>query len=665
MRTETTKKSDWIVRRYYCLGVIKCSEDGCALAASPPTGPNKIAESLTSCPISTCDGLRTHIKCDAVCRFDAELDKNGKEGWGLLRHQGTHQHEWAESKKADPISKEKLKEKVLNDPKTGPLGMKVGQAHTRKDPIESVTDIHTSFGHADRLGIYLRRVFLRQAGIMTNSQDPESGDKWLQSMMDWSKKGLRVVSSSIAGEDAHISFQTGWMAEVLVEPDERSTTYTGGLLSDVTYRFFKMGYLLTTSKYCETIKRWVPVLFSWLGGLQAEHYKIHFKNLLQQIQKTKMTDKEKGMMVEQVVDLSLAQKVGFQDAYMEVFKCNDKNVALAKLHGCEWHYLQAVARLKKNSKIVKPQQKLTISSNRALGRRNELRRLFPLAKRWLEWWSCSDIQAMLFPARKRLPLDNPPLPEEDSDADEDVDDEEIIRRHPELPATTNGQESMHRVYYLLCKGKCPVIPGIIQLIAFAQCMEKDYQQVKKGISITYGGQSEKTWQDLVKAIGMAPPTKRKFTRNDGRAPDTTEELLGTQKSTKPPKLGRPVGSQNINHNPLTTYQSYSAGTNEGTQNRCWKTATLETLYALFSPTWSQFLTVNSTNLVNELIRHFTARCKVEFNGDNFGHSMSRWQTILHKAIQKLSESYTTGQFASANGFMEFLLANVEDNKSSL
>lgn len=61
-------------------------------------------------------------------------------------------------------------------------------------------------------------------------------------------------------------------------------------------------------------------------------------------------------MVEQVVDFSQAQKVGFQDAYMEVFNCHDKNVALSKLHGCKWHYLQAVTRIQKNRKIVKLKQ---------------------------------------------------------------------------------------------------------------------------------------------------------------------------------------------------------------------------------------------------------------------------------------------------------------------
>lgn len=77
------------------------------------------------CPITACNGYQRHIKCDAKCRIDDELDEHGDEGWGLLRHQGVHSHEWAEVKKADPIAKEKLKERVIQDPKTGPIGHKV------------------------------------------------------------------------------------------------------------------------------------------------------------------------------------------------------------------------------------------------------------------------------------------------------------------------------------------------------------------------------------------------------------------------------------------------------------------------------------------------------------------------------------------------------------
>lgn len=74
-----------------------------------------------SCPIRGCGGLQIHVLCGARC----QIDQNVGDSWAVLRHRGVHRHDWAEAKKADPLSKEKLKDAVINDPKTGPLALKV------------------------------------------------------------------------------------------------------------------------------------------------------------------------------------------------------------------------------------------------------------------------------------------------------------------------------------------------------------------------------------------------------------------------------------------------------------------------------------------------------------------------------------------------------------
>ena len=60
---------------------------------------------------------------------------------------------------------------------------------------------------------------------------------------------------------------------------------------------------------------------------------------------------------------------------------------------------------------------------------DQLRRRFPKAKQWIDWWTMADVQSMLFPSRRALLEDSP-------DGDEG------------LPDTTNAQESMHRLYYM-------------------------------------------------------------------------------------------------------------------------------------------------------------------------------------------------------------------------
>ncbi|EGG02591.1 uncharacterized protein MELLADRAFT_91258 [Melampsora larici-populina 98AG31] len=460
MKVDTLHKPQWIIHQYNCLGVMQCSEAGCRLARSPPTGHKKIEEELnvcTPCPIKECKGIQVHVPCNAQCQFDFE-----EGGWTLLQHQGYHRHVWPDAKKADPIAKDKLKEMVLNDPKRGPTGMKVGQGNIGTHPIKSVTDLHPSFGHTDLLG-YLRRDILTTAGLIDDKQDKEGADKWMTSLGHWAKHGLRLPSSSLMRENRHISFQSPWMEEVLLYKDKSGESYEGGLLSDVTYKFFQHGYLLSTSMYNSRIERWVPVLLTWLAGLETGHYKVHFVTLFNLINNKAKTDQQKKRLLDQVVDFSLAQKNGFIEAYMEVFRVSYK-VALSHLHGCEQHYMQAITRIKKNHLIVRPDQEgAWVSMCKGLLLHDEpgkadletkfckLHAKFPRAKRWIDWWKMANIQAMLFPARKRIPQDDPPLPHKDSD-DEDFEFDGAKRkgRQSKLPKTTNGQESMHQVYYMLC-----------------------------------------------------------------------------------------------------------------------------------------------------------------------------------------------------------------------
>jgi hypothetical protein len=58
-----------------------------------------------------------------------------------------------------------------------------------------------------------------------------------------------------------------------------------------------------------------------------------------------------------------------------------------------------------------------------------MRQRFPKVKKWLDWWTMADVEAMLFPSRHTMPEDSP-------NGDDGI------------PSTTNAQESMHRVYYM-------------------------------------------------------------------------------------------------------------------------------------------------------------------------------------------------------------------------
>lgn len=140
------------------------------------------------------------------------------------------------------------------------------------------------------------------------------------------------------------------MQDQLVARDAEGKIYGGGLLSDVTYKFFANGYLLSTSMYHEDLRRWIPIQLTWLRGLSEEHYAVHFESLMKQLVNLPSHDCE--TLVRQVVDFSMAQKNGFILAYMKVFEEEDRSVALSKLQGCHEHFRAQVTRVKRNRTII-------------------------------------------------------------------------------------------------------------------------------------------------------------------------------------------------------------------------------------------------------------------------------------------------------------------------
>jgi hypothetical protein len=170
--------------------------------------------------------------------------------------------------------------------------------------------------------------------------------------------GLLIISSSFKPGIEHFTFQTKWMGEQLIRRDHNNEVYSGGLLSDVTYRLFETGYLLSTSMFCEQTARWIPVQLLWIRGLSAEYYEVHFATLFEQFYRPSFTVSNRETLVWQAVDFSLAQREGFIAAHMKVFGVADRQQALAKLKGCHEHFRAQVTRVKRNWAVVPPEQEV-------------------------------------------------------------------------------------------------------------------------------------------------------------------------------------------------------------------------------------------------------------------------------------------------------------------
>ncbi|OAV99987.1 hypothetical protein PTTG_25128 [Puccinia triticina 1-1 BBBD Race 1] len=550
--TEWNTNRSWKTVRMYCLGALICNQPRCQWVGPPPTGKNAISEYLETnpkCPGSAgeCPGKIGHQSCkNTITRFD----ENKITGWAILRHHGTHRHPWPAPKKPDPLSKLKLKNEIMKNPSAGAFKLKLGKPTAPLNPFESVTKIHELFVNSDRLRYHRRRILI-ELGINPDKCGDGVGDKFLHDMFQWNHVGLLIISVSFTPGIKHFTFQTKWMAERLVTRDQNNEVYSGGLLSDVTYRLFQTGYLLSTSMFCEETARWIPVQLSWIRGLSAEYYQAHFTTLFKQFIRPSFTASDCETLVRQVVDFSLAQQEGFIAAYMKVFGVTDRQQALSKLKGCHEHFRAQVTRIKRNWAVVPPEreaqfQKLCLdllvlpkagkpSHEQKI---DELRWLFPKTKQWLDWWTMVDVEAMLFPSKQAMITNS-------------------ANSQDGLPDTTNAQESMHRLYYMISEGKKCLIIGMAQLYAFVKTLEDDWHAVMRGVSIEYGAKN-KTQQDLALSIGWQKPPKRnpanrkKPDINDGRAPDTTATLLPKNSG------GRPPGSRNLIKDSMTAYISYSA-----------------------------------------------------------------------------------------------------------
>ena len=150
------------------------------------------------------------------------------------------------------------------------------------------------------------------------------------------------------------------MSERLVARDYNNQVYSCGLISDVTYRFFENGYLLSTSMYCDDLARWIPIQLSWIRGLSEKYYTSHFTTLFQQFIIPDLTPDERETLSRQVVDFSEAQRIGFLNAFKTVFKQKDDVVVLKHLKGCHQHYRAGVTRLKRNRQIVAAEEEVSL-----------------------------------------------------------------------------------------------------------------------------------------------------------------------------------------------------------------------------------------------------------------------------------------------------------------
>lgn len=255
----------------YCRGVIRCGNPDCRILQRPKTTRERIAAQLTQKCL--CGSRRVHITCDI--KSHVYTYRGGKH----LIHCGTHEHSRPpQEKHLTPQAKAKFSKMVHRNPTSGPAALLHG-VPTLDGIGHSAADISPILVNKDRIA-YERREVIR------NHRGTKGGDSFVTAFTDWCKEHPNFVIDSILKDITVISMQTAYMASQAVK-DTLAAESVNGIVSDAAHGFWRerTSVLIVSSVYVSRLHCWMPVMFSYANGTQAEHYKFHFLHLFRSIAK--------------------------------------------------------------------------------------------------------------------------------------------------------------------------------------------------------------------------------------------------------------------------------------------------------------------------------------------------------------------------------------------
>lgn len=498
MKTYGNNVSRLGYRTWYkrCLGVLQCPNcDFIERPKVPRRGGGKSLEHLsTPTKCSLHNAPLEHISCDCTLRV-RELGNQLE-----YTHHGFHNHLRPHPIRPTPEARQKLEDIILAAPEARPKSLMVGTS-TRP----SVSKLHDAFHHHDRVA-YIR------SKVLSKFKTPSTIGSLLEFNHQLGEK-VFIRGSSICPDAGFILMQTKKMMQHLTTSLDHplQTDSVHDMIQDAE---FKSEVNITfTSSYDASLGRTVPLLISILFGKTALHYQKHFEGLFSCLKYTSFQDFHNnwpGM----TCDFSQAEQNGFLAAlksYVAVqFPDSEAEVRNPDfMRFCEVHYKRSATRIRRNGNII-PRARENDFYNDAIdllrvqdfqifsGQVLKMFSDYPRAKTWLQWYLQKDRAPLLYPAC-------------DSKCD--------LARLSAMSPDTNAQESLGNDFKR-CAPKIPV--SIMEAVkhAWRYCLriEEDTEKINNGARIRY--------------------RRRECYVNDGRAPDTTEAVLGAKRR----RAGRPVGA---------------------------------------------------------------------------------------------------------------------------
>ena len=480
-----------------CLGVYQC--EGCGRLSRPKSDVHAREKQLAAA-CTQCRERLTKYPCAAQF-FRYTRPRNGVE-YRVWEHQGHHPHAKPPGGRVSQHEEDAIDQQVLRRHDANAHQLRTGDLGPGSVPL---ADIAPSLANP-RAARYELSKSHERLGLSTPSRGAFGLLDGLKELGELDPPFL--VNSGIHGP-IFIILQTPFMAKIISEVTQHWIEDTGhgqdhgrhGFVTDGDHSFFRRGQLLVSCAFSTVTCTWLPVLYTFVYGLDIPHHQPHFRQLFTDVAHTAGHRLEPKHLLhvrfklaqiicnspnQQVMDFSASQQGAHTEAYVDVAtSMNPGFLTLSKAaqdaerqalreeslqaqRGCEVHFWRSATRLKANGSLVPADEvntfdrllRILLSSHTSLTDFNitvaSLHVDFPQLKAWLAWWLRARVAAILFPVKMA------------------VDTDTVM----EVPSTSNAVEQQHSLLHHASGIDHDLVAGIRNLHLHVVELEKHYNAIQ-------------------------------------------------------------------------------------------------------------------------------------------------------------------------------------------
>ena len=235
----------------------------------------------------TCGEAVEWLTCQAQCyRFTIEEDKVEYSIW---EHIGTHaSHPRPPGGRRSPRVRNALDQQVTRHHAASAYQLRMGDLGPGSVPLHRISPV-LSDPCAARYELSKSR---ERLGI--NPKAHKGGFHFMCSLSQWNTElPAPFIADSNIGGPCYIVLQTPFMKHIINEsvddwikdPKTGSVVGRHSFVTDIDHGYFRDGNLMVSCAFSGShgMEEWVPVLYLWLGNLDAEHHRPHFRKLFRDV----------------------------------------------------------------------------------------------------------------------------------------------------------------------------------------------------------------------------------------------------------------------------------------------------------------------------------------------------------------------------------------------